>query len=278
MASAATESIREFAMTDRDFGELREVVHKQTGIYLSDAKRDLVYSRLSRRLRHLNLSDFRTYCEYLRQSEPELICLTNAITTNLTSFFREPHHFEFLAELLPKLANEKKKLRVWSAGCSTGEEPYSIAMVIRETLPELSRLDIKILATDLDSDVLAHAAAGVYAFERVASLSSWRLGRWFHKGRETQAGNVKVRPELSTLVRFRQLNLIGVWPMRSAFDVIFCRNVVIYFDKDTQRALFDRYADQMTPGGHLFVGHSESLFRVSTRFKLLGKAVYTKTA
>jgi chemotaxis protein methyltransferase CheR len=168
-----------------------------------------------------------------------------------------------------------RRIRIWSAGCSTGEEPYSIAIVLREALPSVG-WDIKILATDLDSNVLATAERGVYEWNRVKDLSESRLRRWFQKGRNAQEGWVRVAPALRDLITFRQLNLMDDWPMRGPFDLIFCRNVVIYFDKATQRVLFERYADILVERGHLFVGHSESLFKVTERFVPLGKTIYQR--
>lgn len=275
------EQNREFAFTDRDFEFIRGLVTARTGISLGDHKRQLVYGRLSRRLRQLRLQSFAEYCDRLQaDTDGELIELVNAITTNLTSFFREAHHFEYLRKkLLPALFECKareRRLRIWSAGCSTGEEPYSLAMVLAETVPPGCGWDVKVLATDIDSNVLATAAAGVYPFERVASLAEPRLKRWFQQGTGAQHGKVKVNAALQELIAFRELNLMETWPMRGPFDAVFCRNVVIYFDKPTQRALFARFADILTNDGHLFVGHSESLFQVSDRFELIGQTVYRK--
>jgi chemotaxis protein methyltransferase CheR len=271
---------RDFHFTDADFKFIRTLVAEKTGIMLSDAKRDLVYGRLSRRLRLLGIKRFADYCRLLEDGdEEEMVQFTNAITTNLTSFFREAHHFDYLGgTLLPMLEREKRhrKLRIWSAGCSTGEEPYSLAITIKEKCPRLAGWDVKILATDLDSNVLAKGQAGIYERSRVEDLSRERLRRWFRKGRGVNDGSVKIATELQELITFRQLNLMQEWPMRGLFDVIFCRNVVIYFDKATQRTLFNRYADLLADGGHLFVGHSESLFKVTDRFELIGKTVYRK--
>lgn len=273
----------EFEFADQDFQRIRRIINDIAGISLADGKRELVYSRLSRRLRHLGLRRFDDYCQLLETGgdhNAELGEFVNALTTNLTSFFREPHHFEFLgAELLPALIRERnfgnRRIRIWSAGCSTGEEPYSIAMVLRETLPAVG-WDAKILATDLDSNVLATAERGVYESSRVKDLSEARLRRWFQKGRDAQAGLVRAAPELRELITFRRLNLMEDWPMRGPFDIVFCRNVVIYFDKPTQRVLFERFADLLVDRGHLFVGHSESLFKVTERFTPLGKTIYQR--
>lgn len=271
---------RDFDFTDRDFNFIRKLVVEKTGINLSDAKRDLVYGRLSRRLRHLGIERFEDYCRLLESGDDEeMVQFVNAITTNLTSFFRESHHFDYLGNtVLPMLErkNTSRKIRVWSAGCSTGEEPYSLAMTIKEKCPRLDGLDVKILATDLDSNVLAKAQAGIYEHSRVEGMAKERLRRWFRKGRGANDGTVKISTELQELITFRQLNLMGQWPMKGPFDIIFCRNVVIYFDKPTQRTLFNRYADLLVDGGHLFVGHSETLFKVTDRFELIGKTIYQK--
>lgn len=271
---------KEFVLSDRNFNYIRELVGERTGIVLSDLKRDMTYGRLVRRLRELRLSGFDEYCELLKENnEDELINLTNAITTNLTSFFREPHHFEFLStELLSQLLARKKdrRLRIWSAGCSSGEEPYTIAMTILESVPAAQDWDIRILATDLDYNMVNRAATGIYTEERVNGIDARRLKRWFRCGRGENVGMVKVSPELQQLITFKQLNLLHQWPMKGPFDIIFCRNVVIYFNKDTQRELFSRYADIMTTDGHLFIGHSESLYKVSDRFELLGRTIYRR--
>jgi chemotaxis protein methyltransferase CheR len=271
---------REFTFTQHDFEFIRDMVGERTGIVLSDHKLDMVYGRLARRLRQLNLKSFEDYLNRLKQDDDqELVEFTNALTTNLTAFFREPHHFEFLANSgLPTLAKHRpnKRLRIWSAGCSTGEEPYTIAMTLHEALPLIRSWDVKVLATDLDSNVVARAKAGIYDKERVNGISKQRLDRWFRKGRGSNNGKVRVSPDLQRLITFKQLNLMHQWPMKGRFDVIICRNVVIYFSKDTQRELFDRYADILADDGYLIVGHSESLHKVTNRFQLLGKTIYKK--
>ncbi len=275
---------REFKFTDSHFNHLRKLVSERTGISLSHAKRELVYGRLSRRLRKLGIDSFGKYCDVLKQGdEEELEQFTNAMTTNLTSFFREPYHFDYLAQtVLPGLMEKKNhaarpRLRVWCAGCSSGEEAYSVAIVLKEAISDLDRMDAKILATDVDSNVLATGRSGIYDQERVEGLPKQRLKRWFHRGSGKNNGIVRVVPELQGLVRFRQLNLMHGWPMRGLFDVIFCRNVVIYFDKATQKVLFDRFANILEHDGHLFVGHSENLFKVADRFRPIGKSTYKKT-
>jgi chemotaxis protein methyltransferase CheR len=240
----------------------------------------LVYSRLARRLRKLKLTSFAEYCDVVESGfGDEVQELTNAITTNLTSFFRENHHFEQLAsEVLPQIGRDRsttRRMRFWSAGCSTGEEPYSLAMILRESLGRLTNWDIRLLATDIDSNVIEAAAAGAYETERLSGLSDNRASRWFSKS-AARVGYSVVAPELRSLITFKQLNLLDPWPMSGLFDVIFCRNVVIYFDKDTQRRLFDRMAELQEPGGWLFLGHSENLFNVTNRYKPVGRTVYRR--
>ena len=271
---------REFELNDSEFDRLRELVHEHTGIALSGAKRELVYGRLGRRLRALGLGSFTDYCKLVESGHPEeLQELTNAITTNLTSFFRENHHFEQLAgEALPQIADAGKstrRLRIWSAGCSTGEEPYSLAMTLRDALERFRHWDVKVLATDIDSNVLATAAGGVYREDRFKGVSAERINDWFAPA-PAQPGHFAASAGLKSLITFKQLNLLGEWPMHGPFDVIFCRNVIIYFDKDTQRRLFDRMADLQPPGAWLFVGHSENLHNVTRRYKLVGRTVYRR--
>jgi chemotaxis protein methyltransferase CheR len=275
--SATALLARQFEMTDEDFAVLCELVRRHAGIALSEAKRDLVYGRLSRRLRRLNLGSFREYCGLLGRGGSEVQEFVNAITTNLTAFFREPHHFEHLArEVLPALlrANEAtRRIRIWSAGCSTGEEAYSIAMVIREVFADLSGWDVRVLATDLDSSVIATARSGVYPLERLDKVTVQRRERFF----EPVAGDAaSVAPDVARLVTFKQLNLIEHWPLRGPFDAIFCRNVVIYFDKETQRTLFERFARLQPAGTHLYIGHSETLFRICDRYELIGKSTWRR--
>lgn len=273
------ETEKEFKFTREDFDHLRKLVTQNTGILADDDKYTMYYSRLARRLRKLGLKDFAEYRRYLNDNhEDELIELVNSVTTNLTSFFRENHHFEFIRDtIVPELRRRgMRKIRAWSAGCSTGEEPYSIAITLAEAIPEYKSWDIQILATDLDSNVVAHAAAGVYDESRVQGINSTLLQKYFKRGTGQNEGRVKVKQDLLDLIRFKQLNLLQTWPINDRMDFIFCRNVVIYFDKSTKEKLVDRYADQMADNGYLFMGHSESLYKSTDRFKLLGKTVYQK--
>jgi chemotaxis protein methyltransferase CheR len=272
--------LREFAFGEEDFQALRALVKSLTGIHLSEQKRELVYGRLTRRLRALQLRTFAEYRERLKNDGQEVAELCNAITTNLTSFFREPHHFNYLSEqvLAPLAAAVRggRRLRIWSAGCSTGEEPYSIAMTLLESLPDAGSWDVRILATDLDSEVLQRARRGVYPAERTANVSPERLQRFFTERQEAGGPCRQIAPEVAALVTFKQLNLIHALPMKGPLDAIFCRNVVIYFDKDTQRELFARVARLQRPGDLLFLGHSESLFKVCDTYALIGKTIHRR--
>jgi chemotaxis protein methyltransferase CheR len=270
-------------LADNEFAFLRKFVYDQCGIALSEQKRQLVQGRLARRLRALRLRDFADYCELLRNDpESELGELASAISTNVTSFFREMHHYDLLVdELLPKWLASKKasgeRLRIWSAGCSTGEEPYALAMVLAEALERSgSHVDAKILATDLSPQALEAARKGVYPLDRLGGVSDERRKRWFMRGQGEYEGLVSVHPRLRELVTILPLNLLHDWPMQGPFDAIFCRNVVIYFDKPTKEKLFSRYAKLLPVGGYLFLGHSESMHGLSNEFDLIGRTVYRK--
>jgi chemotaxis protein methyltransferase CheR len=281
-ASAPAIRTREFQFTDDDFEALRRLVKEMTGINLAESKRELVYGRVSRRLRALGLPTFTAYREVLESGDgSELVAFCNALTTNLTAFFRESHHFDYLRDvfLTPRRAAARRgeRIRIWSSACSSGEEPYSIAMTIIETVPDWQSWDIKILATDLDSDLLARAQRGVYGADRVKGMDPKRLSRFFTQARDGAEISYTVVPDLARLITFRQINLMHDLPMHGPLDAIFCRNVVIYFDKDTQRALFSRIAKVQQPGGLLFLGHSETLFKVSDEYALIGKTIYRRS-
>lgn len=274
------EKQREFEYTRADFDTLRAISNSHSGIIVSDDKFDMFYSRLSKRVRMLGLKNFQEYCQYLKNNEEtEFTAFINAITTNLTAFFRENHHFEYVKEtIIPELLKRNhatREIKVWSAGCSTGEEPYSIAMTLLENLPE--GWNVKILATDLDTNVLQTAATGVYGDDSVSGLSKERLKRWFKKGSGLNANKVKIKSILQECIRFKQLNLMSEWPMKGHFDFIFCRNVIIYFDRDTKERLVNRYSSLLATGSHLLIGHSESLHQIETDFDLIGKTIYRKT-
>lgn len=270
----------EFTLDDDDFNTISKFVKTQTGIVLSQAKRDLVYSRLVRRLRALNLDSFAAYCRYLEgpQGEAEHGSLINAITTNLTGFFREAHHFAHLADsalkpLIKARQSLNRRLRLWSAACSTGEEPHSIAMVLRSLLPETGSWDARVLATDIDTDVLARAKTGRYPADAVAPVPAPLKSRFVTS---EPSGNVLIDPKVRSLITFKQLNLLHDWPMSGPFDAIFCRNVVIYFDKEEKVVLFDRLAAMLQPDGWLYIGHSENLLGISDRFQLVGRTIYRR--
>lgn len=271
---------REFPFTRKDFKFLSKTINDRTGIVVSDDKFNMFYSRLSRRIRALNLSSFSDYCELVKNDSDgsETIELTNAITTNLTAFFRENHHFEYLAnKVIPEMMskNTKRTFNIWSAGCSTGEEPYSLAMTMKESALATSNWQINFSATDLDSNVVATAQRGVYAMSRVEGISKNRLKKFFLRGRGAQDGMVKVKPDLTGMIDFGQLNLMDNWSVEQK-DVIFCRNVIIYFNKETKTRLVEQYANSLKPGGYLFIGHSESLYKITERFELIGNTVYRK--
>ena len=278
-ATNMTHDYGEVKLGDKDFKRLKELIGERTGIVITEAKRDMIRGRLIKRLRKLNIPNFKEYCELLASGDQdELLAFTNAVTTNLTSFFREPHHFDFLRnKLLPELIKNKpdNRIRIWSAGCSSGEEPYSLAMTVRDVVPK--NWDAKILATDLDSNMVDFASKGVYQLSGIKSDPKL-LKKWFRRGRGENDDLIKASPELQEIITFKQLNLMHDWPVKGPFDFIFCRNVVIYFSKETQKILFDRYANLLSNQGHLFIGHSESLYKVCDRFKLLGNTIYQKTS
>lgn len=265
---------REFSFSSADFERVRKLIYQHAGISLSPVKQDMVYSRLARRLRATNTNTFAEYLDKLEKGGPdEWERFVNSLTTNLTSFFREPHHFPLFAEHLQKLGS-KRPIRVWCSAASTGEEPYSIAITVLETFGN-NASHVSIFASDLDTNVLATAQKGVYPVERVEKMSPERLKRFFLKGSGSQEGYVAVRPELKRLIEFQRVNLLEPnWPVRGPLDIIFCRNVMIYFDKPTQYKILSRFAPLMQPDGLMFAGHSESFLHAADLFKSLGKTVY----
>lgn len=270
---------REFPYTRKDFEWVRHALHAHAGIDLADHKKDMVYNRLVGRLRALSLDSFRAYTQRVEDDPQEFNEFINAMTTNLTAFFREQHHFDFLAgEFLRQCrARGQRRLRIWSAGCSMGEEPYSIAMTLIEALgPELPAWDIRILASDIDSRVLQTAADGIYSLERISKLEPARLSRFFLRGTGKNGGRVRVKPQLQEMISFRQINLMQPLPLKGPFDLIFCRNVMIYFNNDSQARLLDRFADLLDSQGVLVVGHSESPYRLTRRLCLTGHTTYRK--
>ncbi len=272
---------REFVFTQKHFAFLRNLSFEHSGIVVKDEKFDMFYARLVRRIRALGLDGFDAYCDYLSEGDnDEFGEFINALTTNMTSFFRENHHFEFLSnQVFSALKGRVKggQIRIWSAGCSTGKEPYSIAMTIKESAAQLAGTKSHILATDLDSQVLQQAASGVYPMSRCESLGQSRLKRFFRRGVNANANKARAVDELRSLITFKQLNLLTGWPFREKFDVIFCRNVMIYFDEPTKNKLISRFVEQLNPGGYLFIGHSESLTEGTLNLRFIGSSVYQKT-
>ena len=273
--SATGTAGREFEWTDADFSRVQTLIYKRAGINLHDGKHAMVYSRLSRRLRETGYTSFRDYLGWLEKSDgPEWQEFINALTTNLTSFFREAHHFEILAALL-KAGKSGSGWRIWCSAASTGEEPYSLAITASENLPRGT--PVEIISSDIDSKVLATAEQGVYRLEGAKGLSQEQLRRFFLKGSNSNQGLMRARPELRSMIRFIQLNLIqDGWPFKEPFDVVFCRNVMIYFDGPTQRKVLERIHRVMRPGASLFVGHSENFSDAKDLFVLRGKTVYER--
>ncbi len=269
---------REFHFTKADFERVRKLIYAHAGISLSETKQELVYSRLSRRLRATGIQTFGKYLALLESNDAaEWEAFTNSLTTNLTSFFREPHHFPLLAEHL-KSIKAKRPISLWCSAASTGEEPYTMAITVLETLGK-DASNVSIIATDLDTGVLETAKAGVYPEERITKLDPELVKRYFLRGTGSQAGMVRVRPELRDMITFRQANLLhNNWGLRPPIDVIFCRNVMIYFDKQTQLDILKKFVPLLRHDGLLFAGHSESFHNADEFFKLRGKTVYELTA
>lgn len=271
--AAGSSLSRDLVFADHDFKRIQELIYQRAGIVIAGHKRDMVYSRVGRRLRQHGLTRFSDYLERLEHepSSPEWEEFTNALTTNLTAFFRESHHFPLLDE---HVKGRRGPVRVWCAAASTGEEPYSIAMQLVESLGE--NADIRVLSTDIDTRALAVARAGVYPSKHVEHMDPIRRKRFFQKGSGQYDGHVRVRPSLAKHVVFVPLNLIAPrWTIDGPFDAIFCRNVMIYFDTDTQAAILRRFAPLMKHDGLLFAGHSESFTYISDAFRLRGQTIYT---
>ena len=265
---------REFAFSAADFDRVRKLIYAHAGISLSSAKQDMVYSRLARRLRETRLKTFAEYLNLLeRGDKAEWEKFVNSLTTNLTSFFREPHHFPILADHLKKLRS-KSTIKIWCSASSTGEEPYSIAMTVVETFGSFST-PVSIVASDLDTNVLATASKGAYPVDRLEKVSPERLNRFFTKGIGSLDGYYVVKPELRRMISFQRVNLLEAnWTIRGPLDVLFCRNVMIYFDKPTQYKILSRFAPLMSEDGLLFAGHSESFLHAADLFTSQGKTVY----
>ena len=271
---------REFAFSDLDFRNLVQLAYEYAGISLSDSKRNLIYTRVSRRLRALRLNSFREYRAYLSENPPERENFVNAISTNLTRFFRETHHFEHLARqvVAPFAAGAKpgERFRVWSAGCSTGEEPYSIAAVLRREIRQIERYDVRILATDIDTEVLRKAAVGEYPAKALDDIPRQYRDYFRSAARNRNPESVVVTEEVRSLIAFRQLNLMDRWPFQGKFDAIFCRNVMIYFDAATKANLIERFIQSIKPGGWLYIGHSESFHGTHPELQLVGRTTYRR--
>jgi chemotaxis protein methyltransferase CheR len=258
----------EFVLTGEDFRQIAGMLHSDSGIFLPESKASLVYSRLAKRLRALGLENFRDYCALVSGSDgiDERQKMLAALTTNVTRFFREPHHFEHLKkEVLPPLLDEARRggrVRLWSAACSNGQEPYSIALTILSLMPDAPRYDVKVLATDIDPNMVAEGNRGVYSESALSAVPAELRKRWFVPVRNDATSSEKnwgVADDLRELLAFRELNLIGQWPMKGRFQAIFCRNVVIYFEEETQSKIWSRFVPLLSPGGRLYIGHSERL-------------------
>jgi len=280
LATQASEPVaaafREFPFSLEQFRLISDRIYRFSGIRLPEAKKEMVYARLARRLRALGIASFDDYVRFLDLEPAEWEHCTNALTTNVTAFYREEHHFTMLAEHARATARPGETFRVWSAGCSTGEEPYTIAMCLADALPGA---DFSVLATDLDTQVLASAREAVYPLASVLKLPESRQKRFFLRGAGRFEGRARVRSEIASHVQFERVNLMDAeWPVEPGLDAIFCRNVMIYFDKPTQRRLVERYAQLLRPTGLFFAGHAESLLDQGRHFRLRGQTVYERMA
>ncbi len=276
--------VQDLILSERDFCKISNMVYKHCGINLHDGKKELVRARLAKRLR---IGNFRTFPEYMKhvmadKTGKEFSTLIDSLSTNLTSFFREGQHFQYIREeLLPRILERKRKeqnfrVRCWSAGCSSGEEPYSIAMTLLEAIAGRGRWDVKVLATDISMTVLETAQKGFYVKERIAPVPPLQRSKYFTVRRQKGEEVLEVDKSLRNIVIFKYLNLLKDWPIRGPLDFIFCRNVIIYFDKPTQQRLINRYWDLLSPGGVLFTGHSESLTGIEHKFDYIQPTIYMK--
>ena len=268
-------------LKDNEFLHISQLIHGLCGINLHDGKKELVQARLGKRLRKLGLSNFGEYISRIEDDSTnmELTMMVDLLSTNLTSFFREENHFLYLKEcVVSEWRNRGKgdRVRIWSAGCSSGEEPYTIAIVVRNALNDRDELDVRLLATDISTRMLVIADAGSYRQDRLQSVSPELKQKYFMKRGRGDDGIYTVRPEIRDMVTIRRLNLLGDWPMKGKFDVIFCRNVMIYFDKPTQERLVNRYYEILKPEGHLFIGHAEGLSGVKHKFAYVRPTIYRK--
>ncbi len=266
------------SLTQKQFEIISGMVYRICGIDLHMGKEELVKARLGKRLRSLGFDSFDRYISYLEQDKSgrEIINMMESLTTNKTSFFRESQHFDYMRnQILPALISARSRIRIWSAGCSSGEEPYTISIVLLESTPGINAMDVKVLATDIATAVLKKAKEGIYEAESVRDINPQLLKKYFEIVKDGGT-KYKVKDSVKQLVTFARLNLMESWPMKGPFDIIFCRNVMIYFDKPTQERLVNRYYDYLKPGGHLFVGHSESLVSIDHKFHYVQPAIYKK--
>ncbi|GLQ06959.1 CheR family methyltransferase [Sneathiella chinensis] len=274
---------REFSLSEEEFRKLRDLIRSLTGIVLADHKKEMLYSRLARRLRQLGMQSFSQYCRLLDSAEAdqETGHLVNAVTTNLTRFYRESHHFDFLQDHIrqitrdPARRSRDRAIRIWSAGCSSGEEPYSIATTLLSRVADIDNWDLRILATDLDTNMLDQGRSGRYPLSAAEGLPAAYKSILENQSR-VRDGRLTLKDSVRNLVHFKQLNLLQDWPMTKQYDVIFCRNVLIYFDNPTKDRLVSRYINLLRPGGLLFLGHSESLFQNAHGLSLIGRTAYRK--
>lgn len=269
-------------LDDNSFRRFRDIIHEESGIKLNESKRALVQARLMKRLRELEMDTYRDYYDYLMDNyRDEIVNLINVITTNKTDFFREPRHFEYMSgEALPEFVrSDKRGLKIWSAGCSTGEEPYSIAITAHRFFADKKPLDVRILATDIDTQVLNRGKAGVYKAEDILEVVDLPTAkRYFQKGTGENEGLLRVKDFIRRMVHFRRLNLLdSSFPMKGVFDIIFCRNVIIYFDRELQKRLFENFHRYLAEDGYLFIGHSETLSGITDRFVFVRNTIYRKT-
>ena len=266
-------------LTDTEYSQFQAFIYEQVGITFSGDKKTLLVSRLGKRLHALELSSYQEYLDYVRgdAGQEELTNLLDLISTNKTDFFREPVHFDFLRDTVLPTLTEIRQVRIWSSASSSGEEPYTIAMTLNDAVSNPTQWDFKVLASDISTRVLAKAAAGIYDEERVAGLDPGLVRRHFLRGKGQKAKQVKVKPNIANVVRFRRINLMDdTFPIRTPLDVVFCRNVMIYFDRDTQSRLVHKFYRYLKPGGYLFIGHSESLQWVDHPFTYIVPTIYQK--
>lgn len=274
--------IKGYVLTDKDFDNFRKLIYKASGIYLNRSKKELVHARLSKRLRQTEFKSFKEYYQFVKKGDSgaELVHLIDAISTNLTNFFREPAHFKYLTkEVFPEIfAGPKSSLRVrfWNAGCSTGEEPYSLAFTLLKHLHNPADLNVKILATDISTRVLQKAMSGVYAKDRLINIPGLDRKKYFNTVRQGKNGYYRVKDSIRDLITFRHLNLMEPFPFKEIFDVIMCRNVMIYFDRGVQETLVNKFYNCLKPGGYFLIGHSESLTRIKQPFKYMKPTIYRK--